>query len=289
MFAHSEQAILRNDQASLFGSGALPLGRLGASVFLFLSGFGMFLSLRRREPLRFSYLFDKIFNILIIWIYSFIITLSIAYFSGCKYKIIEPLLTLDIPTRSGEWFIKVLLLCYVLSFLTFKFIKKPNDNIKILIVTIGIIAYILIAEYLEIPEHFYSTSLCFPFGMLFSKYSNKLSSISPRFKAYVIITTGFFCILFTYVIHIGLRFIIPFVFCVFFSYTSCFLVRKSYLKIVEYVGCYSLLYYWIHIGLNSFYLGNRYIHFVALFAFTSLFVLLYNLLKSTLQSWQRNE
>ena len=292
MFSHSEQALLRFYGDSLFGNGALPFGRLGASMFLFLSGYGMFISLSKKQQLVWSYILKKIYKIIATWIYAFLITLVICIAIDADYNIIDSILTLDLPNR-GEWFIKVLLLCYILSFIVFKLFRTANDLTKIFIIAFGIGIYMIVAERMEVLMHYYSTSLCYPFGMLFSYNRHKLSSVKPQLGAMITTFCGLFCVIFIYVLHIkGVRFYIPFMFCVFVSFLSCILTKKENIiyKSLEYIGCNSLIYYWVHIGLNGFDVGNKYSNFIFLIIATTFLTYLYALIKSNLSrlKWGAN-
>ena len=253
-------------------------------MFLFLSGYGMFISLSKKQSLEWTYIITKIYKIIVAWIYAFLITLVICFAIDADYNIMDPILTLDLPNR-GEWFIKVLLLCYILSFFVFKLFRKTNGLTKIFVIALGEVFYMVVAERMEVPMHYYSTSLCYSFGMLFSYNRHKLSSIKPQLGALITAFCGLFCVIFIYVLHInGMRFYIPFVFCVFVSFLSRILTKKENIiyKSLDYIGCNSLIYYWVHIGLNGFDVGNKYSNFVILIIAATFLTFLYALIKSYL-------
>lgn len=150
-------------------------GYLGTGIFFFMSGFGIFMSLKNNTPISLEYSYNHIKGLikpfLAVFLVDSIILVSIEGFSS---DIIRDLFMLKLASKD-TWFIKIILLCYVVTFITFALkLKDKNSLICIIFTTLF---YIIVAvALLGLPEKWYITILNFPLGMALGLYYDHVST-----------------------------------------------------------------------------------------------------------------
>ena len=140
----------------------------GTGVFLFLSGFGMFFSLR----------LIRLF-IPYLWLWAVSLIIYILYDSSqLTPRLLTSFLSLDIPPANEAWFYKVIIGLYALSIVIFKVFSNPRTCV--LAVASVCVAYYCLANYvLEMNPWWFITVLNFPSGMLTALFYDKLRHIQP--------------------------------------------------------------------------------------------------------------
>lgn len=140
----------------------------GTGVFLFLSGFGMFFSLRRNRLSGRAYIRSKFIRLFIpyLWLWAVSLIIYILYDSSqLTPRLLTSFLSLDIPPANEAWFYKVIIGLYVLSIIIFKAFSNPRTCV--LAVASVCVAYYCLANYvLEMDPWWFITVLNFPSGML---------------------------------------------------------------------------------------------------------------------------
>ncbi len=153
----------------------------GTGVFLFLSGFGMFFSLRRNRLSGRAYIRSKFIRLFIpyLWLWAVSLIIYMLYDSSqLTPRLLTSFLSLDIPPANEAWFYKVIIGLYVLSIIIFKAFSNPRTCV--LAVASVCVAYYCLANYvLEMDPWWFITVLNFPSGMLTALFYDKLRHIQP--------------------------------------------------------------------------------------------------------------
>ena len=153
----------------------------GTGVFLFLSGFGMFFSLRRNRLSGRAYIRSKFIRLFIpyLWLWAVSLIIYILYDSSQLIpRLLTSFLSLDIPPANEAWFYKVIIGLYVLSIIIFKAFSNPRTCV--LAVSSVCVAYYCLANYvLGMNPWWFITVLNFPSGMLTALFYDKLRHIQP--------------------------------------------------------------------------------------------------------------
>lgn len=153
----------------------------GTGVFLFLSGFGMFFSLRRNRLSGRAYIRSKFIRLFIpyLWLWAVSLIIYILYDSSqLTPRLLTSFLSLDIPPANEAWFYKVIIGLYVLSIIIFKAFSNPRTCV--LAVSSVCVAYYCLANYvLGMNPWWFITVLNFPSGMLTALFYDKLRHIQP--------------------------------------------------------------------------------------------------------------
>ena len=153
----------------------------GTGVFLFLSGFGMFFSLRRNRLSGRAYIRSKFIRLFIpyLWLWAVSLIIYMLYDSSqLTPRLLTSFLSLDIPPANEAWFYKVIIGLYALSIVIFKVFRNPSACV--LAVSSVCVAYYCLANYvLEMDPWWFITVLNFPSGMLTALFYDKLRHIQP--------------------------------------------------------------------------------------------------------------
>lgn len=153
----------------------------GTGVFLFLSGFGMFFSLRRNRLSGRAYIRSKFIRLFIpyLWLWAVSLIIYILYDSSqLTPRLLTSFLSLDIPPANEAWFYKVIIGLYALSIVIFKVFRNPRACV--LAVSSVCVAYYCLANYvLEMDPWWFITVLNFPSGMLTALFYDRLRHIQP--------------------------------------------------------------------------------------------------------------
>lgn len=212
----------------------------GTGVFLFLSGFGMFFSLRRNRLSGRAYIRSKFIRLFIpyLWLWAVSLIIYMLYDSSLLTpRLLTSFLSLDIPPANEAWFYKVIIGLYVLSIIIFKAFSNPRTCV--LAVSSVCVAYYCLANYvLEMDPWWFITVLNFPSGMLTALFYDKLRQIQP---VYVILPGTLLFALLQY-FHPN-----PTISSLLFSAVMINAVRYVNIsnRILGYIGTNSLLFYFL--------------------------------------------
>ena len=212
----------------------------GTGVFLFLSGFGMFFSLRRNRLSGRAYIRSKLVRLFIpyLWLWAVSLIIYMLYDSSLLTpRLLTSFLSLDIPPSNEAWFYKVIIGLYALSIVIFKVFRNPRACV--LAVSSVCVAYYCLANYvLEMDPWWFITVLNFPSGMLTALFYDKLRHIQP---VYVILPGTLLFALLQY-FHPN-----PTISSLLFSTVMINTVRYVNIsnRILGYIGTNSLLFYFL--------------------------------------------
>lgn len=143
-------------------------GSLCSGMFLFLSGYGMFLSLKRNTPVSTGYLWQKIKKLfepfLVMWVVYMLMLLLFDRQLITPHLIFD-FLTMSFPLGIDAWFFKVITALYVAIWLLFR--CQLSDGWRVVIMFILVAAYFLLFRHLGFGPWWINSVLCFPMGMFY--------------------------------------------------------------------------------------------------------------------------
>lgn len=157
------------------------IGQAMVALFLFYSGYGVMESIKRKgEGYIDKFSKSRILSTLFNFDCAVILYLILALILGNEITIKQVLLSLIGWDSLGNsnWYIFVILLLYLLTYIIFKIFRKKSHHLSVLI--LGIIACIII--YLTYcfkikDSYWYDTILCYVFGMSYSLEKERIERI----------------------------------------------------------------------------------------------------------------
>ena len=154
-------------------------GAIGVSLFFFLSGYGCYLSISKKDKYG-LWILKHIIKMIIHYIVAFVlvIALCILYF-GVQLswnEVLWEFVTLRMP-GSTVWYFKIQILFYVFLVIA-AIISKKN---MVIIVACFSIMYALVADYvLKLPDFWWKTALCFATGCFIAQYKDKVKELVQK-------------------------------------------------------------------------------------------------------------
>lgn len=149
-------------------------GYIGTGIFFFLSGFGLFMSLKNKKSLTIDWLVKKMKKLLLPFVYIMTIVGTFCLLTKEDYTIdvfINDFFTLTTP-YTFAWFYKVIVGIYVIMYLVFRL--NINNYKKVLIVSTLVFVYYIIAK-IKLPGYWSSSVLNFPLGMIVGLFWDKIN------------------------------------------------------------------------------------------------------------------
>ena len=223
-------------------------GSLGNSIFFFVSGYGMYMSMTRQKVLNARYLWLHLIKIIVPFVVAFVAALIGVAIMRDDYKWSATLghfFTMTLPYASA-WFLKAIMMLYVFSFIAFKFSSRPNR--RVLLVALFSLIYCVIGYYVGIGKWMYETVLNYSAGMFVAIIQIKLNKVNWR----VAFGTSFILFMILFVIY--LKNPIPYVnrllygFFITMTLIYAFKILNRQSRILRFVGINSILFYLFHIG-----------------------------------------
>ena len=228
----------------------LSWGAIGVSIFFFLSGYGCYLSVRKKDNI-WKWLGQHIIKMIVHYIIAFIIVivlLLLAFQQKIEIsEIARNLVTLQLP-GSTVWYFKIQILFYII--LTFA-VAICKNKAWILVFFMSL-AYAIIAKYaLKLPDYWWKTALCFAGGCFVAQFHNLFTAFTKKLWARIL------CILFVIICyflimkdgHYRIYVQLPVYLVIAFAITIiwCWLIREN--KVYRHIGNLSLDIYLIHVGI----------------------------------------
>ena len=144
-------------------------GSLCSGMFLFLSGYGMFLSLKRNAPAGTGYLWQRIKKLfepfLMMWVFYMLMLLLFDRQLITPHLLVD-FFTMSFPLGIDAWFFKVITALYVVVWLLFRW--PLSDGWRVAVMFIVTTAYFLMFLHLGFGPWWINSVLCFPLGMLYA-------------------------------------------------------------------------------------------------------------------------
>lgn len=166
------------------------LEQLIVTTFLFYSGYGIMVSLKTKK----DYLQKLPKRIFMVWIQFAVavcLFLLLSLLMGKVYSTSTILLSITAWESVGNsnWYILAILVLYILSY--FGGLITRKDSIKtILFVTVGCCVFGVMLILCGKGSWYYNTIFCYPLGMLFGKYEQKIVTLLEKTNTCLIIVVG---------------------------------------------------------------------------------------------------
>ena len=192
VFHHLSQWVTTGEEFSNFGY----MGTYIVSVFFFLSGYGLYVQNERKVDYLGNFLVKRLSKILI----PFIIISSIyLIYRRMNGQVLSSVYFIDLFKKGSTviyngWFVDIIILMYIFFYISFTVFS--NKKIAILLNTVFIIFYIVLAIKLEYGFWWYDSSLPFVLGLIWAKNKKYIDEILNKY--YFIILVCITGLLFTF-------------------------------------------------------------------------------------------
>lgn len=241
-------------------------GYLGTGMFFLLSGFGLFMSLKKKDSLEFVWLLDKLKKMMFPFFFAFTVYIICSLILEREVSWLQDLtnlLQLRIPNTTS-WFLKAIIGLYIITYLTFKI--QCTLKTKVVAISITTITFFIFAIFYMSPEWYWSI-INFPLGMIIALNTNKLSH---NFRGGKIAFCSFITFAIAYRLHLNV--ICSLTFSILSIVTMTFINPQN--KILDYIGSKSINFYlfqmiFLHFGL----LFCRNLMIYTIFVLVSTFIL----------------
>lgn len=163
----------------------LAMGQTVVTCFLFYSGYGVALSAKKKGDAYVRAMPRKrILPTLLIFDCSVILYLLLQLFRGRSYDLRALILALLAWGGFGNsnWYIFSILGCYLITWLVLR--GRELDQVTAARVTIGIVVFILALFCAGRDPWWYNTLLCYPLGMWYFLYRDKIDRVMSRNTVY---------------------------------------------------------------------------------------------------------
>ena len=253
----------------------LAIGQLMVAPFLFYSGYGIMEQIQRRGIAYIDGMPRKrILKFYIHFCMALCIYLFLSFLLGKEYSFVRIVLSFTALSSIGNsnWYVFAILTMYSIVYISFKQFKKHSMTSCVLFT----ILYIVMMDIIKDQAWWYNIILCFPAGMILSKYKDRVCSIirKPVFFVFMITLA---LILYTFHLDIFAYEIISIAFCFLIVDVCAFKEIKN--DIFHFLGQYVFeIYILQRISMNLFdrYL-NDWIYLIVCILVT--FILAYNFKK----------
>lgn len=203
------------------------LGFLGIALFFFLTGYGLYTSLRQKPDYISNFPKKRLlpFYCQVIFFMLVYILLNLIKHGGFDLWKILTTLTVGSSLIGFGWFFQDIFVVYLLFYLTFRFIK--NRKAAFLTFTALIVVFSVVCQILNIRQINRQFTLPVALGMLFCHYEDKIADFLKNSKHYwflVLSLLALFCLNFIPFAKIPLLFIVQFVLYVISSSAFCLII-----------------------------------------------------------------
>ncbi len=167
------------------------LGQLMVVVFLFYSGYGVLLGLRKKDGYAVSIITKRVPKVLLHFDIAVIIFFVLGWLTGRKYpvaKLLRSLIGID-GVGNSVWFITVILLLYIITFAVFVLVKKRVVLGTALTTLISAVIVILFLCFRAHEYWWYDTIMCYPLGMWYAIAKDRIDkALLPSFGKWLACT-----------------------------------------------------------------------------------------------------
>ncbi len=242
------------------------VGQMMVAPFLFFSGYGIYLSAQKKKNYIKEFPKRRIAKTYLFFALAIVIYLIYNLAMGTHYGLKTTLLAFTGWTSIGNsnWFMFAILFLYIATYISALLTGRKVSKKTMMLVFVATIAYIIFAKLKLKNEHWwYDTVLCYPFGMLFAAYYDRiLSFFSKRRLLSALLALSVFVILFNISNHSTL-FLVTYNL---LSCSLCFLIARILFslsiksRILTFLGAYGFEIYILqripHSFFSSFLSGN---------------------------------
>lgn len=174
------------------------LGQLIVVMFLFYSGYGVMESIKQKgNGYLKSFPKKRILGTLLNFDVAVICFLVMDTILGLHYPTSQICLSIIAWESIGNsaWYIFVILLCYLFTFLCFY--KSRDYKKSCWVLLISLFSSMIVLSYIK-EIHWYCTILCFPLGVIFSLYKDYIEKMLKKQYALIFLSLGVSFILLHY-------------------------------------------------------------------------------------------
>ena len=172
------------------------MGSYIVSIF-FLSGYGLYVQNSKSKTYLDNFFRKRLLKILVpfisIWIIYLIYRIGVNK-ESINFNYFIKLFTVGKTVIYNGWFIDVIILIYILFYLSFKFVE--NKRVAIIINSIFIIIYIIVAIKLHYSFWWYNSILTFILGLAWAKNKNKIDEVIDNNLFITLVGATFFMFVF---------------------------------------------------------------------------------------------
>lgn len=165
-------------------------GYLSVSVFMFISGYA-FERTAGRKTITVKIVFQRIIRIYLPFVVATSVSALINRVSFSEW--LWDICTLSSKIENGRysaiWFVMAILYISLISLIICRFCSK--DNIRILLMFIGIVAWTVFWIAMGVNSHWYNTMYCYLLGYIVSKYKDRFYAFFVRHFVVSLITDLF--------------------------------------------------------------------------------------------------
>lgn len=178
----------------------LAIGQLMVAPFLFFSGYGIMEQIKKKGDVYINHMPRKrIFKFYLHFCMALCIYLLLSFLLDKDYSLSRIIWSFTALSSIGNsnWYVFAILAMYITVYISFKYFKKDGISSCVIMT----IFYIILMKAFKGQDWWYNIILCFPAGMILSKYKDKICSIirKPIFFVCVLIIA---LILYIFHLHI---------------------------------------------------------------------------------------
>ena len=253
-------------------------GQLMVTLFLFYSGYGIMESLNKKKNYMKTFFSNRFLKTLFHFDLAVIIYIVVSFMLGNKYDLITYILSFVGWTSVGNsnWFMFVILGLYLVTYISnIIFVRKKFYGLLATTILSGILIIFL---YFFKENWWYNIILCYPCGMWYSYFKDKIEKIV--LEKYKYLSLGLLLIIFALLYRFSSNLIVyeglACVFCLLIvNFTYIFNLGN---KILTFLGLYSFQIYILQRISYSLFLGvfdNNIIYFVVSLGCTIIIAILF--------------
>ncbi len=266
------------------------IGQLMVTSFLFYSGYGIYESIKNKKDYISSFFKKRFIPTFVNFAIAVILFIIVYLILGNNYSITQILLSFTGWESIGNsnWYMLAIFTFYILIMLIFNKRLKLSNFYRLIIISLLVVIYIYVVSRFK-GTYYVDTVLCFPLGMWYSYYKDKINSIlDKKYILYLILTILMLVGSYYLKNHLYNVYTYNF-FAISFILLIVMLTRKVKLnsKIITFFGIHT---FWIYIlqRIPMMILQNKlnnYIYFIVCFIIT--IALAYGLKKLTDKLWKK--
>lgn len=176
------------------------IGQLLVAMFLFYSGYGVMSSISKKGSVYLmSFPRKRLFTTLLnfdVAVCCFLLLDFVFYIPLSAYQIGFSFIAWE-SVGNSNWYIFVILLCYFITYMSFLICEKRGGRFYVLVLCVSLFFMAVLSVIKD--DCWYNTILCYPAGMYYSKYKEKIENIAQNhYLRLIACTLGLFLFLFIY-------------------------------------------------------------------------------------------
>lgn len=155
------------------------LGQLVVVPFLFFSGYGLYEQIKRRGDKYINSLpKNRVFKVYLMFLLAWVVFFILSFVIKANYNVPHYILSFFAITSIGNsnWYIVVILVLYLSTYLSFKFIKDHRIAL-ITNIALGLMMYFILKSRSDLDSSWWNTIVAYLAGLTYSFFKDKILSI----------------------------------------------------------------------------------------------------------------